>query len=42
MMWVAYLGKQPMASFSSYYAAQKWTEQFGNEFTIREVEDEQA
>ena len=35
-MWVAYLGNQPMASFSSYYAAQKWTAQFGNEFDIRE------
>lgn len=33
-MWVVYLGKQGMAAFSTYDAAQKWTKQFGNKFDI--------
>lgn len=40
-MWVAYLGQQPMASFSSFYAAQKWAAQFGNSFTIVEEDHEE-
>jgi len=38
-MWIAYLDREPMAGFDSYYAAQKWTAQFGNEFDIREEND---